>query len=174
MLLKQKLLKPLNFGFDLSIEKAGWKRPAFSLVGGGLMATDKTIWKLRWRRLLAVILVITSGLALRRFGYDLGLSFLVVKYGGSIFWGAMVFLLVAFMSGSRRTVLPVLLALVVAAALEFTRLYHTPELDAFRLTLAGKLLLGRVFSLWNILSYAIGIGVAAVCDRRFVVLDRDQ
>ena len=40
------------------------------------------------------------------------------------------------------------------------RLYHTPWLDGFRLTTAGALLLGRVFSLWNMLAYAIGIAAA--------------
>ncbi|MGF9562137.1 DUF2809 domain-containing protein [Neorhizobium sp. JUb45] len=128
------------------------------------MATDKEMWNRRWRRLLVVILVIMAGLALRRFGYDLGLSFLVVKYGGSILWGAMVFLLIAVVSGSLRIVRMVVMALAIAAAVEFSRLYHTPELDAFRLTLAGKLLLGRVFSLWNILAYAVGIGLVAAAD----------
>ncbi len=57
-----------------------------------------------------------------------------------------------------------LTALAIAAAVEFFRLVHTPWLDAFRLTLAGQLLLGRVFSLWNLLAYAVGIAATAVCD----------
>ncbi|MGI2032447.1 DUF2809 domain-containing protein [Rhizobium panacihumi] len=135
---------------------------------------DRMVWSRRWKRLLATVLVICAGLALRRFGYDLGLSFLVVKYGGSVLWGAMVFLLVAFVSGSRSIVPLTLIAVAIGAAVEFSRLYHTPELDAFRLTTAGKLLLGRVFSLWNIVSYAIGIGLAALADRRAFTFDRDQ
>lgn len=118
----------------------------------------------RLRRLLAVVLTVIAGLLLRRFGYDLGLSFFVVKYGGSVLWGAMVFFLVAFVVVKRTILVPVSAALVIAALVEFSRLYHTPELDAFRLTLAGKLLLGRVFSLWNIVAYAIGIGLAAAAD----------
>ncbi|MEB2846004.1 DUF2809 domain-containing protein [Rhizobiales bacterium RZME27] len=136
--------------------------------------TDGPIWSRRWKRLLAAVFVIFAGLALRHFGYKLGLSFVVVKYGGSVLWGGMVFLLVAFVTGSRKVVLTAVVALAISASVEFSRLYHTPELDAFRLTTAGKLLLGRVFSLWNILSYAIGISLAALIDRRLRRLDRDQ
>jgi hypothetical protein len=45
-------------------------------------------------------------------------------------------------------------------------LYHAPWLDEFRLTTAGALLLGRVFSLWNILAYMAGILMAFWLDRR--------
>jgi Protein of unknown function (DUF2809) len=34
---------------------------------------------------------------------------------------------------------------------------HTTWLDDFRLTTLGALLLGRVYSLWNMLAYAAGI-----------------
>lgn len=115
---------------------------------------------------IAVLVVIAAGLALRRFGYDLGMQFLVVKYGGSILWGAMVFLLVGVLSGSARGGLVALIALAIAMTVEFSRLYHTPTLDTFRLTTAGKLLLGRVFSLWNILAYAAGIAGAALIELR--------
>jgi hypothetical protein len=127
----------------------------------------------RLRRLLAMVLVILAGLSLRRFGYDLGLSFFVVKYGGSVLWGAMVFFLVAFVLGFHSLLMAGGLALVIAVSVEFSRLFHTPELDAFRLTLAGKLLLGRVFSLWNILAYAIGIGLGVaveICLSRLTVI----
>ncbi|TWF56517.1 DUF2809 domain-containing protein [Neorhizobium alkalisoli] len=134
----------------------------------------KGISKRRLGRLLAALCVILLGLLLRRFGYDLGLPFLIVKYGGSILWGAMVFLIVACLAGLRRPIVLVTVALLIAIAVEFSRLYQTPALDAFRLTLAGKLLLGRVFSLWNILAYAIGIALAAVADAMLTRVDRDQ
>jgi hypothetical protein len=115
---------------------------------------------------LAVLAVIAAGLALRRFGYEIGLTFPVVKYGGSILWGSMVFLLVGILTGSTRIGFMALGALAIAMVVEFSRLYHTPVLDAFRLTTAGKLLLGRVFSHWNILAYAVGIAAAAVAEVR--------
>jgi hypothetical protein len=109
--------------------------------------------------------IILSGLALRRFGFGLGLPAFIVKYGGSVLWGAMVFFLVAIAArhASRRRIAGVSLA--IAVAVELIRLVHVPWLDDFRLTLAGALLLGRIFSLWNILAYGAGIGLAVLLDR---------
>lgn len=128
----------------------------------------------RLRYLLAAALAIIVGASLRLFGYGSGLPYFLVKYGGSVIWGAMVFFVVAFVLGRREVRLLALVAVVVAVASEFFRLYHTPDLDAFRLTLAGQLLLGRIFSWWNILAYAAGIGLAAFFEWRFTRLDRDQ
>jgi hypothetical protein len=44
-------------------------------------------------------------------------------------------------------------------------LVHTPWLDAFRLTLAGALLLGRIFSPWDMLAYGVGIVLGMLLDR---------
>ncbi|GLS45701.1 hypothetical protein GCM10007884_36920 [Methylobacterium brachythecii] len=113
--------------------------------------------------LVATFAVIALGTSLRVI--PVGLSPGVVKYGGSVLWGAMVYGIVAFLMAGARTRMAVAVALAVATAVEGLRLYHTPGLDAFRLTLAGQLLLGRIFSGWNILAYAGGIGVAACLDR---------
>jgi len=56
------------------------------------------------------------------------------------------------------------IAALIAAVVEFSRLWHTPGFDAFRETLAGKLLLGRFFSLRNIAAYWIAIGLAMCVD----------
>lgn len=128
----------------------------------------------RLQRLLCVGAAIVAGLALRGFGYDLGLPFSVVKYGGSLLWGCMVFLLVAAAIVSRRVAIMAAIALAIAVSVEFSRLYQTPALDEFRLTLAGKLLLGRVFSLWNIVAYAAGIGLGMAIENGLRFLDRNQ
>ena len=114
---------------------------------------------------LAFLLPIACGLALRRFGYTAHLPFEIVKYGGSILWGAMVYWLLAtiFVNADRFAVTS--MAVIVAVLVELFRLWHTPALDAFRLTTAGALLLGRVFSPWNILAYAVGIAAALTIDR---------
>ncbi|MGR9344545.1 ribosomal maturation YjgA family protein [Rhizobium leguminosarum] len=114
--------------------------------------------------LAALFLVIVLGLVLRRFGYAAGLPFIVVKYGGSALWGAMVYLLVALFVARPRPAVIAVTALFIAISVELFRLYHTPWLDTFRLTTAGALLLGRVFSLWNMLAYAIGIAAACAFD----------
>jgi hypothetical protein len=115
-----------------------------------------------------LLLIIICGLMLRRFGYGLDLPFLVVKYGGSLLWGSMVYFLLAFAAaGLVVNVRPAgiaVIALCLAICVEVFRLYHTPWLDAFRLTTAGALLLGRVFSPWNIVAYAIGIAAACALD----------
>jgi hypothetical protein len=55
-------------------------------------------------------------------------------------------------------------ALCLAVTVELSRLIHAPWLDDFRLTTAGALLLGRVFSLWNMAAYGCGIAVGAALD----------
>ncbi|GES51853.1 MULTISPECIES: ribosomal maturation YjgA family protein [Rhizobium] len=114
---------------------------------------------------LALLVTIAAGLALRRYGYALDLPFAIVKYGGSLLWGAMVYWLLATIFVSSGRVRIAVAALLVAIAVEFFRLWHTPDLDAFRLTAAGALLLGRVFSLWNIVAYAAGIALALALHR---------
>lgn len=119
--------------------------------------------------LLVCILVILGGLALRRYGYSIGLTFPVVKYGGSVLWGAMVYLLTATVMLGRKTYdLVVIFACCTAIAVELLRLAHFPALDAFRDTSIGTLLLGRVFSPWNIACYFAGIAIAAVTTRPLV------
>ena len=53
----------------------------------------------------------------------------------------------------------------IAIVVECSRLVHAPWLDAFRLTTAGALLLGRIFSLWNLVAYAVGIALGVWIDR---------
>ena len=111
------------------------------------------------------VAIIVCGLALRGLGLRLGLPAFIVKYGGSVLWGTMVYFLVAIAAShlSRRSI--ALISAVIAVAVELFRLVHTPALDAFRLTLAGALLLGRIFSPWDLLAYGVGIMLAVGLDR---------
>ena len=111
------------------------------------------------------LLIMMSGLALRGFGFGLGLPAFVVKYGGSLLWAAMVFFLVAMAASHRSRLSVALLSASIAVGVELFRLVHAPWLDAFRLTLAGALLLGRIFSPWNMLAYGVGIVLAMGLDR---------
>ncbi|TQN60001.1 DUF2809 domain-containing protein [Agrobacterium tumefaciens] len=115
----------------------------------------------RIRLLAAAMAVIVCGLCLRRFGYDVGLPFVAVKYGGSVLWGAMIYQLLAAFFPSRWHGYEVHIAILAVILVELIRLVHFPALDAFRATTGGALLLGRVFSLWNIGCYIAGIGAAA-------------
>jgi uncharacterized protein DUF2809 len=109
--------------------------------------------------------IIGSGLALRGFGLGLGLPLPIVKYGGSMLWGTMVSFLVAIAASCRSPKRVALISASIDICVELFRLVHAPWLDAFRLTPAGALLLGRVFSPWNMLAYAAGIGLAMLLDR---------
>lgn len=116
------------------------------------------------RAALAVI-VIACGLSLRWYGFPLGLPAFVVKYGGSLLWATMVFLLVGVLLPRLSRAQLAVVAAVIAVVVELSRLVHTPWLDTFRLTTAGALLLGRIFSLWNLVAYAVGIAFGVWIDR---------
>jgi hypothetical protein len=109
--------------------------------------------------------IIAAGLALRRFGLGLGIPAFIVKYGGSILWGSMVFFLVAVARPRLSRLYIASISAVIAVAVELFRLVHTPWLDDFRLTLTGALLFGRIFSAWNIVAYGAGILLAWLLDR---------
>ena len=109
--------------------------------------------------------IIVGGLALRGLGLRLGLPAFIVKYGGSMLWGAMVLFLVALAAPHLSRPWMALIAASIAVAVELFRLIHTPGLDAFRLTLAGALLLGRIFSAWDFVAYGVGIVSAMALDR---------
>ncbi|MBR1130240.1 DUF2809 domain-containing protein [Bradyrhizobium iriomotense] len=128
---------------------------------------DKLVAPLRTSLVRAVLalVVIACGLSLRWYGFPLGLPAFVVKYGGSLLWATMVFLLVGVLLPRRTRTQIAAIAAVIAVVVEFSRLVHVPWLDAFRLTTAGALLLGRIFSLWNLLAYAVGIVIGVGLDR---------
>jgi hypothetical protein len=112
---------------------------------------------------LALLLcTIAAGLAIR-FAL-IGLPAGVVKYGGSMLWALMIYWIVSSLFG--RLVLAALLAGTLATAVEFFKLYHSPGMDAFRLTLPGILILGSIFSGWDILAYWAAIAAGAILDAR--------
>jgi uncharacterized protein DUF2809 len=87
------------------------------------------------------LVVIACGLSLRWYGFPLGLPAFVVKYGGSLLWATMVFVLVGVLLPRLSRMQLAAIAAAIAVVVEFSRLVHTPWLDAFRLTTAGALLL---------------------------------
>ena len=129
-----------------------------------LRTRDRTVGPALIVRALLCLLIIVCGLALRGFGLGLGLPSFYVKYGGSLLWGAMVFFSVGT-AVPRLSRWPTgLISAAIAICVESFRLVHAPWLDAFRLTLPGALLLGRIFSPWNLLAYGAGIILAGLLD----------
>lgn len=128
-------------------------------------APDRPRSPRRRRALAATLAIVLAGLALRGWGPALGLPFAVTKIGGSVLWGAMVYGLAAVLRPATRPARLAAACLAIAVLVELSRLVHTPALDTFRLTTAGALLLGRVFSPWNVLFYALGIVAMRLRDR---------
>jgi hypothetical protein len=113
-----------------------------------------------WRAVGFGLATVALGLSVRFL--HVGLPWVVVKYGGSMLWAVMIFWIILALAPQWPVVRIGLLSGVVATAVEVFKLYRSPGMDAFRLTVAGKLMLGRVFSGWDIAVYwvAIGAGVA--------------
>ena len=103
------------------------------------------------------LLLIAVGLVWRL--VPLGMPGWVVKYGGSALWAAMVYWLVAGAVPGWRASRVGVTAASIASGVEGFKLVHAPGLDAFRLTLAGRLLLGRVFSGWDLMVYGVTIAL---------------
>jgi len=79
-------------------------------------------------------------------------------------WGAMVYAIFVGFFPKKRPIEVGFAAGLFALAVELFKLYHAPVLDAFRFTLAGQLLIGRFFSLGDILAYWVAIAVIAAAD----------
>src|ERR1700686_3431574 len=116
-------------------------------------------------RICLCLSIVAAGLALRGLGLGLGLPAFFVKYGGSVLWGTMVFFLVAMAASnlSRRRI--ALISAAIAICVELFRLVHAPWLDAFRLTLPGSRLLGRLFPAWDMLAEGVGSVWGMLLDR---------
>ena len=93
-----------------------------------------------------------------------GLPPALYKYGGSVLWAAMIYWLAALVRPGAKPVRLALAAAVIATVVELFKLVHTPGLDAFRLTLAGKVVLGRFFYWSDFLAYYGAIAIAAWVD----------
>jgi len=112
---------------------------------------------------LALFLVtVMAGLAVRM--APLGLPAVVVKYGGSMMWAVMIYWIVSTALARWRLPVVVTIAGAIATAVEFFKLYHSPGMDAFRLTLTGMIVLGRYFSVRDIVAYWVAISAAACVD----------
>jgi hypothetical protein len=115
--------------------------------------------------LVLLFVTIVAGLVLRMVPLDL--SPLVVKYGGSMLWALAIYWLVSTILARGGLVMSAMLAGLLATAVEFLKLYHTPDLEAFRYTLPGEFLLGRIFSFLDIAAYWVAITLGALLDTQF-------
>jgi hypothetical protein len=115
--------------------------------------------------LLLLFVTIIAGLLVRKGPFDL--SPLVVKYGGSMLWALAIYWLVSTILSRSSLVAAAMFSGLIATAIEFLKLYHTPDLEAFRYSLPGTLLLGQIFSFSDIAAYWFAVLFGAVLDMQF-------
>ena len=94
----------------------------------------------------------------------LGLPGFVVKYAGSMLWALMIYWIVSAVLPTWRLWVVAVVAGGIATGVELFKLYRSPGMDAFRVTMPGMLLLGRYFSWWDVVAYWVAIGVGVVVD----------
>ena len=94
----------------------------------------------------------------------LGLPWFVVKYGGSTLWAVMVYWVLVLVWPMSRPLVLASIAGGIALLVELQRLSHAAWLDAIRVSLPGILMLGRIFSVRDIVAYWLAIGAVALFD----------
>jgi Protein of unknown function (DUF2809) len=113
--------------------------------------------------LILLLITIPIGLAVRLL--PLHLPWFLYKYLGSILWAIALYWFLAALLPKLRPRAIATIAIIIATLLELSRLIPIAPIDAFRLTFAGKILLGRYFSVKNIIAYLLAIILAATLDR---------
>jgi Protein of unknown function (DUF2809) len=112
--------------------------------------------------LILLLITIPIGLAVRLL--SLGLPWLLYKYLGSVLWAIALYWFLAAVLPKLHPRAVATIAIVIATLLELSRLVPIAPIDAFRLTFAGKILLGRYFSIKNIAAYILAIALTAALD----------
>jgi Protein of unknown function (DUF2809) len=129
-------------------------------------ASAKRLRRSRPLALSFVLIFVTmiAGVAIRFAPF--GLPRVIVKYGGSMLWALTIYWVVSTLLPSLRSFVSALITAALTGGVEFFKLHHSPVLDAFRQTIPGMLLLGRFFSIWDILAYWLAISIGLLIDHR--------
>jgi hypothetical protein len=116
--------------------------------------------------LILLLITIPIGLAIRLL--PLGLPWFFYKYLGSTLWAIALYWFLAALLPKLRPRALATIAILIATLLELSRLIPIAPIDAFRLTFAGKILLGRYFSVKNIAAYLLAIALTAALDHLLI------
>lgn len=112
---------------------------------------------------VCILAVIALGLASRKFPSLF--PAVLDKYPGDALWGLMVYFIVAFFKKDAPAVRIAILALLLSCADEFSQLIQVSWLNDIRHTFIGHLILGTVFSWYDMLAYAVGIFTGFLFDK---------
>jgi hypothetical protein len=117
----------------------------------------------QWMSGVWILLVITLGLASRHYGqhWSYGLN----NHPGDALWALMIFYVRSFIKPAATTVLLAKVSLLTSFLVEFSQLLETPLLNAIRLTVWGRLVLGSSFSWTDMAAYTTGVTVGVLLDR---------
>jgi hypothetical protein len=121
-----------------------------------------------------ILLLITVPLGLAVRFLPLRLPWFLYKYLGSMLWAIALYWLLATLLPKLRPPVLAALAITIATIVELSRLIPIAPIDNFRLTLPGQVLLGRYFSIKNILAYLLAITLTATLDHAFIAHQRQS
>jgi hypothetical protein len=114
------------------------------------------------KTLILLLLTIPVGLAIRFL--PLHLPWFLYKYLGSTLWAAALYWFLATLLPKLRPLTIATIAISIATIVELSRLVPIAPIDNFRLTLPGQILLGRYFSIKNIVAYIFAIAAVTAFD----------
>src|SRR5882757_5735677 len=122
--------------------------------------------------LILLVITIPIGLAVRLL--PLRLPWFLYKYLGSALWAIALYWFLATLLPKLRPIAIATIAILISTLLELSRLIPIAPIDAFRETCAGKILLGRFFSVKNIAAYILAIALTAILDHSLLSPSRQN
>ncbi len=120
----------------------------------------------RWLLGLLVVATMAAGLATRAFPDWFPAP--IARYGGDALWATLVYWLGASLRPRGPTMAIGASALTVATLVELSQLSTAPWLESIRRTPAGALVLGRGFLASDLVSYGVGVVLAAALDLAWI------
>jgi len=118
---------------------------------------------MRARLIYAIVIcsVILLGLASRQIG---GIPLFI----GDILWAVMIFFITRFLFLHTKVKTLVFLSFAICYLVEISQLYQAEWINVIRATLLGRLVLGQGFSWGDLISYSVGIAMAAWIEISFI------
>ncbi|PKM95638.1 MAG: DUF2809 domain-containing protein [Firmicutes bacterium HGW-Firmicutes-1] len=114
---------------------------------------------------IVICAIILVGLISRQISY-------VPLFIGDILWAIMMFFIIRFIFIKSKLKALFLISLMICYMVEISQLYQAEWFNAIRITMPGRLILGQGFLWSDIISYTIGISIAAFIEsfkfKRFV------
>jgi glycopeptide antibiotics resistance protein len=131
------------------------------------MNTNFELSKSRLAYLIAVVVCILLGLGSRTFSHLL--LFFFAENAGDVLWAMMVYFVFCFFLVRKSLLTAFCLSLLFSFGIEFSQLYQEEWINPIRGTLLGGLILGKGFLEVDLIRYTIGIMIATIIDKVFLM-----